>query len=966
MDVTAYSVVQPRHRRMKETMSKLESLRVCTWNVCLGVRYKLRQVEEVMRKNEIDIMCIQEAEITDHEDHSQIEINGYTSEIEKSIGKRRSMIYIKNTIQYERHTEREKTDTHVILLTINAGDKKLKLASIYRAFKLSTKNTHKEEFSEQLEILKSHLRNDQPSIVVGDFNIDYNRKGHLHYNHHALFTMLDQFENEMHLTQIVKFNTWRRVVNGQLKTSLLDHVYENIFGLVEKVTEISSSTSDHSPVLININVMIEQITEKIVVRNWSNYSIEKLEELLRERNWDIDCTHVQDYNNELEQNLMTVLETLIPFEEKKIRKNNFSEPNWLSDMKRKRKNLFKNATRRKNATLFMKCKELDRKIKKEELKTNKKRIRNKILSGGQKGLWEAVKMAENKPHNAVPKEMTQGNEKFTTDKELAQGFAEFFKKKVEDIVKETEIDQNIYNGKRKINAPNDNFFTKEKVLKTMQGLKDKSCYGVDNIPVKILRDGCKILAGPYHVLLNKIYEQNVIPEQWKTSRVLPLYKKGKRSQMENYRPISNLCAGSKILERLILERILDLEDNANCSLTGDNQHGFKKNRSTLTAAAEIQSKIAALMDQDQYVAMASLDLSAAFDVVDVQLLLKRLRTMGIPEDVTNLLEMWLTERQFYVEVRQNCSQYYDSNCGTVQGSILGPVLFSLFVSPLLEKENLTSYADDSYLARGSKNKEEALRRLQFQLERVKKWLTGSGLKVNVEKTELIIFHRLDSADGALTINGVEIKSKKEISVLGLVFDSKLDWSQQVEMSARKSRAALQGLRMIAKYFTTQEKLCLLTTYVYSRLYYGAQIWLLPSLKLTLKNKLYSASGTALKLLDRSLTYKELHKQFNRATPSQFQKYVTAVSFYDLVKREMPEDDWINLQFNIQNDRRNIRLSFQKSNNYKCGMNCLSNRFQSITNEVEKEWIDLTRDAFKTRQIIAHCFKSGSFSLKTGR
>ena len=91
---------------MKETMSKLESLRVYTWNVCLGVRYKLRQVEEVMRKNEIDIMCIQETEITDHEDHSQIEINGYTSEIEKSIGKRRSMIYIKNTIQYERHTER--------------------------------------------------------------------------------------------------------------------------------------------------------------------------------------------------------------------------------------------------------------------------------------------------------------------------------------------------------------------------------------------------------------------------------------------------------------------------------------------------------------------------------------------------------------------------------------------------------------------------------------------------------------------------------------------------------------------------------------------------------------------------------------------------------------------------------------------------------------------------------------------
>jgi hypothetical protein len=99
--------------------------------------------------------------------------------------------------------------------------------------------------------------------------------------------------------------------------------------------------------------------------------------------------------------------------------------------------------------------------------------------------------------------------------------------------------------------------------------------------------------------------------------------------------------------------------------------------------------------------------------------------------------------------------------------------------------------------------------------------------------------------------------------------------------------------------------------------------------------------TALRLLDINLSFKEVYKKYNRATPTQFQKYTTAVSLYDLIKKEIPE--WINLQFNIQNDRQNTRLSFQTNNKLKFGINCMSNRFKSITNKV-----DLTRDVYKTK------------------
>jgi hypothetical protein len=95
-------------------------------------------------------------------------------------------------------------------------------------------------------------------------------------------------------------------------------------------------------------------------------------------------------------------------------------------------------------------------------------------------------------------------------------------------------------------------------------------------------------------------------------------------------------------------------------------------------------------------------------------------------------------------------------------------------------------------------------------------------------------------------------------------------------------------------------------------------------------------------------FKELHKKYKRATPTQFQKYTTAVSLSDLIKKEIPEEEWINLQFNIQNDWQNTRLSFQTNNKLKCGINRMSNRFKSITNKNDKQWVDLTRYVYITK------------------
>ena len=156
----------------------------------------------------------------------------------------------------------------------------------------------------------------------------------------------------------------------------------------------------------------------------------------------------------------------------------------------------------------------------------------------------------------------------------------------------------------------------------------------------------------------------------------------------------------------------------------------KKSKSTATAGLLLQSLISRATDANNYVLMASLDLSAAFDLVNVNLLIKRLRIIGLPMDLIKLIEVWLTGREFYVELNGTCSQIYDSKDGTIQGSVLGPILYAIFVSPLFDIAELTNFADDNFIIAFNSQVNALIENLQMNLEMIIKWLKDSGLKVN--------------------------------------------------------------------------------------------------------------------------------------------------------------------------------------------------------------------------------------------
>jgi hypothetical protein len=453
-------------------------------------------------------------------------------------------------------------------------------------------------------------------------------------------------------------------------------------------------------------------------------------------------------------------------------------------------------------------------------------------------------------------------------------------------------------------------------------------------------------------LFHKIYEAKKIPEQWKVAKIIPLHKKGNKQDITNYRPISNLCAVSKVFEKLILKRLQKIEKENNLDLTGEQQHGFKKNRSTITAGLTLQSIISRKMDEDEYAVMSSLDLSAAFDLVNLDLLLKRLKIMGIPIDVIQLLEVWLRDRFFYVEANGKNSLISNSDIGTIQGSILGPILYALFIRPLYDIEKLTTFADDNYVVESNTDKKIALEELGKRLEKIVKWLRDSGLKVNESKTELCIFHRNRNTEGSLKIEDTEVTSKSKMNVLGLTFDSRLQWGPQISRTIKSANSSLQAIRIIKKFFTTTEIIQLLTSNYYTRLYYGSEIWQLPTLNKNCKNLLLSASANALKLCnrfnDQSISYVDLHIKYKRALPSNFCVYKHCLLLYRVFNNMIPRKDWLDLNFQMINTRRQTYFEVQNHSVYKVGNNILTNRLSCLSKKITLDMLNLPMEPYKIK------------------
>jgi hypothetical protein len=707
---------------------------------------------------------------------------------------------------------------------------------------------------------------------------------------------------------------------------------------------------DHVVIIAEITGSIES-PKVIRKRDWRSYSKDLLLLKLESVQFITNCDNPQDLWNNFEMSLLPIIDEVVPYAEflNNSIVNHNSTPPYIKNKINTRKRLLRKLKTSKSNELNKRVRNLNLEIRNFFTQKKRNSIQRAIVPGNSKSLWTAVKMSKNASISNIPTLMFCDNIPVPQN-EVPNAFADYFESKIAKITNETIIDPNVYNGKRKMFSSDQNFMSENEILIAVKSLSVKNSEGHDRIPQRILIDGYEILKAPLLVLFNKIYETKEIPQQWLISKVNPILKKGNPSNIENYRPISNLCSTSKIFEKLILLRMQSLEKLNKIDLTGKAQHGFKRKHSTTTAGLTLQSLLARALNDDKFAIMSSLDLSAAFDVVNIELLLKRLKIIGLPDDLLTLINNWLTERYFYVSVEGLNSFVHTSNVGTVQGSILGPILYAIFVSPLFDLANMTLFADDNYVIHWNSDLSLLIVDMQRTIELITKWLRQSGLKVNDGKTEVCLFHRKDHPTINITFNSTTLRTKQSMNVLGILFDSKMQWQPQVQLTINKSKRALQAIKLIRKYFSREQLLKLITACYYSILYYNSEIWLLPTLNPQSKRKLLSASAAPLKLItrnyDRSMSFESLHFQNKRATPTQMTLYKHALLFHKTYNDESMSRDWTDMFFNQQFNNRATTAKFYNTSNFKVGNNILSNRFVILNSKIPLEWLNESMLSFK--------------------
>ena len=379
---------------------------------------------------------------------------------------------------------------------------------------------------------------------------------------------------------------------------------------------------DHKMVTFSYDLSRHDI-EPSIRRSWRGYSKTLLLNELHKVDWSIKYDSVQSYWNCFENKLVKVVDRLCPLSTFISNSDsNTTVPQHIKNKLNIRRRLLSKLKTKKCSQIKMQIKKLDKEIRFFFHSSKAKSVRRNIIPGNSSSLWRAVKVARDVDTNDLPRVLFEGG--VEVEKKLwPDRFAEHFDNKIKNLLGDISLDDQVYNGRKVVNAVNKNFMDYSSVLECIKSLKTKNSEGYDRIPQRVLVDGVDVLLDPLHGLFRLIYETKLIPDQWKVAKTVPIYKnKGDRNNMENYRPIANLCSSSKIFEKLILKRINEIQAENNTDITGENQHGFKQKRSTSTLSVKLQSLIARALDEDKYVLVASLDLSSAFDVVNINLLIK--------------------------------------------------------------------------------------------------------------------------------------------------------------------------------------------------------------------------------------------------------------------------------------------------------------------------------------------------------
>ena len=416
---------------------------------------------------------------------------------------------------------------------------------------------------------------------------------------------------------------------------------------------------------------------------------------------------------------------------------------------------------------------------------------------------------------------------------LANSFSKFFIGKIEKIqsdilseIGEVELEQVKVCGS--FGFDNFGILSETDIRNIIKKSATKSC-SLDPIPTSIVKDCQNVLISPILNIVNTSLQSGVFPESMKQAIVFPLHKKPSLDlSLKNFRPVSNLSYISKLTEKAAAAQMIEYLDRNN--LREKFQSSYRACHSTETALIRVKNDIMCDMENKNVVLLVLLDLSAAFDTVHHGILLRRLENLGIRGIALSWFESYLSDRKQTVIIDGASSDPEILKCGVPQGSVLGPILFTVYVQPLgeiLRKYNCSIhfYADDTQLyfriVPNQASLDSNVETLQICCAEIKSWLTKNLLKFNDDKTECMLigsrFQRSKVHLSELTIGNSEIEIADKVRNLGVIFDSSMSMTHQVSAVCKSVSYQLYNISKIRKFLTKDACKLLINALATSRL-----------------------------------------------------------------------------------------------------------------------------------------------------
>ena len=702
--------IDSKYYNIDETRIFLKTLSKSRFSILsLNIRSLNKNIENLKSMlselgHEFKIICLTESWCKDEDTKvSKFEIDGYKSIHQPRINGLGGgiCVFVHKSLNVKQRKDLNVNCTDCESLSVEIINDKIKnsiVTTMYRPPESNLKQFKK--------LFKTHISKccNKNLYVTGDFNINLLNC--------EIDSNVTQFLNTLFQHNVIPLiNKPTRIT--RTSETLIDNILTNNFHC-SKIQSgvIKTDISDHFPIFMTEHIQVSESNEQpktIFQRNINEKSISEFRNLLQNNtDWEIikKCEDANSAYNLFIRFFSTHYNKEFPKIQKQI-KSKTLQSTWMTQ------GLLKSSKRKQRLyERFLKHKSFEnekeyKKYKKCFENTKKKSKINhysnllKTNTGNAKKTWDIIKevtgkkkIKESFPNRIVNEKGTEVHEM----KDIAEQFNEFYvtigknlADKIEPSCKnfETYITNSQYEMHEKD-------LSQEELEKAFSSLKPNKGEGIDEIHVNVIKSVFDLIKDPLHYIFNISLKYGIFPNDLKIAKVIPVFKSGDEALVANYRPISVLPCFSKILERIMYNRLHDhlLQHN----LLYQKQFGFQGGHSTEHAVVNLVDEILKGFDQNKFTLGVFIDLSKAFDTVDHKILIRKLELYGIRNNNLKWFKNYLTGRKQGVSFSSGLSQLKNIVCGVPQGSILGPLLFLIYVNDLYLSSNILNFilfADDT-------------------------------------------------------------------------------------------------------------------------------------------------------------------------------------------------------------------------------------------------------------------------------